>query len=79
MVESAREVCDSVKVREKNPKRVWWNDEIQAAVRRKEAAWEEVLERGKTKVYGNVQKRKEKGLKVYNSEQKKVNEKLERR
>ena len=25
------------------PNRVWWNDEIKAAVRRMEAAWKEVL------------------------------------
>ena len=28
---------------EKNPKSVWWNNEVKAAVRRKEAAWKEVL------------------------------------
>ena len=27
----------------KNQKRVWWNDEIKAAVRRKESAWKGVL------------------------------------
>ena len=27
----------------KNPKNVWWNNEVKAAVRRKEAAWKEVL------------------------------------
>ena len=27
----------------KNPKSKWWNDEIKAAVRRKEAAWKGVL------------------------------------
>ena len=27
----------------KNPKSVWWNDEIKAGVRRKEAAWKGVL------------------------------------
>ena len=43
MVESAREVCGSVRVGGKNPKSVWWNDEIKAAVRRKEVAWKEVL------------------------------------
>ena len=36
MVESAREVCGSVRVRRKNPKRVLWNDEIKGAVMRKE-------------------------------------------
>ena len=38
MVESAREICSSVKVGGKNPKSVWCNGEIKAAVRRKEAA-----------------------------------------
>ena len=33
---TTREVCGSVKVGEKNPKSVWWNDETKAAVRRKE-------------------------------------------
>ena len=27
----------------KNPKSVWWKDEVNVAVRRKEAAWKEVL------------------------------------
>ena len=39
MVESAREV----KVEGKNPNSMWWNNEIKAAVRRKETAWREVL------------------------------------
>ena len=43
MVESPREVCGSVRAEGKNPKSVWWNDEIKAGVRRKEAAWKEVL------------------------------------
>ena len=34
-----REVCGSVKVGGKNPKRMWWNDKVKAAVRGKEAAW----------------------------------------
>ena len=43
MVESAREVCSSVRVGGKNQKSVWWNDEIKAAVTRKDAAWKVVL------------------------------------
>ena len=39
MVESARVVCGSVRVGGKTPKSVWWNDEIKAAVRSKEATW----------------------------------------
>ena len=35
MVESVKEVSDSVKVEIKNPKSVWWNDDVKAAVRRK--------------------------------------------
>ena len=27
----------------KNPKNVWWSDEIKAAVRRKESAWKRLL------------------------------------
>ena len=36
-------MCGSVRVGGKNPKSVRWNDEIKAAVRRKETAWKEVL------------------------------------
>ena len=32
MVESAREMCDSVGEEGKNPKSVWWNDEVKASV-----------------------------------------------
>ena len=40
MVESAREVCGSVRGGGgNNPKSVCWNDEIKAAVRREEASW----------------------------------------
>ena len=46
MVVNARKVCDSVRVGGKDPKSVWCNDEIKAAVRRKEAAWKEVLAAG---------------------------------
>ena len=43
MMENAREVCGSVRVRGKNPKSVWLNDEIKAAARRKEVAWKGLL------------------------------------
>ena len=43
MVESAREKCGSVRVGGRNPKSVQWNVEVKTAVRRKEAAWKEVL------------------------------------
>ena len=43
MVESAREVCGSVRVGGKNLKSMWWNDKVKASVKRKEAAWKEVL------------------------------------
>ena len=64
MVESAREVCGSVRVGGKNPKSLWWNDEIKAAVRRKETAWEGVLaasDEEKRKMFGSVQGGEEKG------------------
>ena len=37
-----REVCGSVRVGGKNPKSVWWNDEIKAVVRRKVLAASDV-------------------------------------
>ena len=39
MVEIARKECGSVRVVRKNPRSVWWNNEVKAIVRRKEAAW----------------------------------------
>ena len=44
MVESASKACGSVRIAGKNPKSVWWNDQVKAAVQRKEDAWKEVLE-----------------------------------
>ena len=35
VVESAREVCGSVREEEKNPKREWWNYDVKAVVKRK--------------------------------------------
>ena len=52
MVESAREVYNSMKVREKNPKSVLWNNEVKAAVRRKEAPWKELLATSNEEVKG---------------------------
>ena len=43
MAETAGEVCGSVRVGGKNPKSVCWNDWEKAAVRRKKAAWKELL------------------------------------
>ena len=38
MVETGKEVFDSVRVGGKTQKSVWWNDDIKAAVSRKEVA-----------------------------------------
>ena len=43
MVESARKVCDSVRVRGGKSKSAWWNDEVKAAVKRKEDGWKELM------------------------------------
>ena len=40
MVDSAREVCSSVRLgKRKNPKNEWWNDVVKDAVKRKEPVW----------------------------------------
>ena len=36
-------LCSSVRVGGRNPKSVWWDDEVKAAFKRKEDAWMEVL------------------------------------
>ena len=64
MVESAREVYGSERVGGKNPKSVWWSDEIKATVMRKEDAWKGVLaasDEDKRMMYGSVQRGEEKG------------------
>ena len=43
IVEIARLLCGSLKVGGKNLKNVRWNDMVKAGVRRKKAAWREVL------------------------------------
>ena len=61
MVDSAREVCGSVKVGKKNPKNVWWNDIVKDAVERKDTAWRAVLGARDEFANGGLQRRKEKG------------------
>ena len=65
MVESARKVCDSVRVGGKNSKSVWWNNETEVAVRKKEAAWKEVLA-------ANNEEVNERYMEAYREEKKKV-------
>ena len=68
MVESAREECGLVRVRGKNPKSVWWNDEVKAAVRRKEAAWKVLAardEEAKKDVWKLTEKKRERLKDVY--------------
>ena len=43
MVDSARELCGSVNVGRKNPKCEHWNDEVNSAVRKEEAARKDVI------------------------------------
>ena len=43
MDEYAREVCRSMQVEGGEPKIVCWNDQVKAAVKRKEDTWKEVL------------------------------------
>ena len=61
MVESAREVCGSVRVGGKNPKSECWNEEIKAAVRRKEVL-----------VAASDEETKERGMEAYKEEKRKV-------
>ena len=63
MLENAREVYGSVRVGGKNPKSVWYNDKIKAAVRRKENTWVEILaasdEETKKDVWKPTERRRE--------------------
>ena len=68
MVKSIREVCGSVRVRGKNSKSVWWNDEIKARD-------EDPKERG-MEVY--IEEKRNFKRCIYNSK-KKVNEQLGRK
>ena len=49
----------------KNPKSVWWNNEIKAAVRRKEAAWKGVLA-------ASDEKTKERCMEAYREQKRRV-------
>ena len=69
MVESAKEVCDSVRVGGKTQKSVGWNDVIKAAVRRKEAAWKRVLE-------SSDEETKETRMEAYREEKRKVKRRI---
>ena len=64
MVESAREVCGSVKVGGKNPKSVWLNDEIKAVGWGKEATWKVLAT--------SDEETKERCMEVYREEKRKV-------
>ena len=66
IVKSTREVCNSVSVRGKNPKSVWWNDKIKAAVRRKDAAWKGVLA-------ASDEETRERCMETYREKKRKVN------
>ena len=65
IVESAREVCGSVRAGGPNPKSFWWGHQVKAVVKRKEDAWKEVL--GDTD-----EDARERCLEVYKEEKRKV-------
>ena len=60
LVESAREVCGSVRGGGRNPKSEWWKYEAKAAFKRKEASWKEMMES------------KERCMEAYREEKRKV-------
>ena len=65
MMESEREVCCSVRVGEKNLKSVRWNDNIKAAVKRKEAGWKRLLAASNEETKGRC-------MEAYREEKRKV-------
>ena len=83
IVEIAREVCGSVRVGGNNPRRVWWNDEIKAEVRIKEAGWKEVLvasdEEEKERCMEAFREEKRKVIRSIIQNKKKVNEQFGRK
>ena len=65
MIENVRDVCGSVRVAGNDSKSLWWNDERKTAVRRKEAAWKEVVATSNEEV-------KERCMEMYREEKRKV-------
>ena len=43
MIESAKKFGGSVGGGGENAKKMWWNDQLKAAVKRKDTAWKEVI------------------------------------
>ena len=64
LAEGASEVCGSVRVGGKNPKSVWWNDEIKAAVRERRQlgreCWQLAIKIQKKHVWKRTERRREK-------------------
>ena len=58
-------MCGSVRVGGVNPKNVWWNEQVKAAVKRKEDAWKDVLR-------ASIEDARERRLEVYKEEKRKV-------
>ena len=82
MVESAREVCGSVRVGRKTPKSAWWNNEIKAAIRRKKAAWKGMLaasDETKERCMEAYREEKRKVIRCIIQSKKKVNEQFGRK
>ena len=65
MVNSAREVCGSMRVGEMSLRNVWWNDVARATFESKKAVWKEVLGAGDEDA-------KERCMEVYKEEKRKV-------
>ena len=83
MAERAREVCGWGRVKEKNPESVWWNYEVITAIKRKEAAWKEMLgardEDAKERCLDVYKEEKIKVKKSIYQSKKEVNEQLGRK
>ena len=58
-------MCGSVRVGDGNPKRLWWNGQVKAEVKREEDGWKEVLG-------ARYEDARESCLEVYEEEKRKV-------